>query len=172
MASGFGRPAVRVGSPPTGMDAGAIDIAPRDHGGPVFVSHFPDYQVFAGWVSGGRLRPWSRCSGRRTRSSCAESRGATNIPTAKTTKAETDRGAFKTPTLRNIARSAPYMHDGSAKTLKDVVDFYVGGGSSNPQLDKEIKELKLTDMEREDLIAFLESLNGSMPANSGPPESK
>jgi cytochrome c peroxidase len=76
------------------------------------------------------------------------------------TKAEADRGAFKTPTLRNIAQTAPYMHDGSQKTLRDVIDFYVGGGNSNPHLDKEMRELKLSQQERADLVAFLESLTG------------
>ena len=52
------------------------------------------------------------------------------------------------------------MHDGSQKTLKDVIDFYVGGGRSNPNLDKEIKELKLSGRDRADLIAFMESLTG------------
>ncbi|HVV45695.1 MAG TPA: cytochrome c peroxidase [Bryobacteraceae bacterium] len=85
------------------------------------------------------------------------------------THLDADRGAFRTPTLRNVAKTAPYMHDGSEKTLKDVVDFYVGGGSSNPHLDKEIKELKLSGTERADLVAFLESLTGDMPPNSGPP---
>lgn len=85
------------------------------------------------------------------------------------TQAEIDRGAFKTPTLRNIALSAPYMHDGSLKTLKDVVEFYVGGGNSNPGLDKEIKPLNLTNEERTDLIAFLQALTGEMPPNVGPP---
>jgi cytochrome c peroxidase len=86
-----------------------------------------------------------------------------------TTKQDADRGAFKTPTLRNIAKTAPYMHDGSDKTLRDVVDFYVGGGTSNPHLDKDIKELKLSGAERADLVAFLESLTGDTPPNSGPP---
>ena len=84
------------------------------------------------------------------------------------TKVETDKGAFRTPTLRNIALTAPYMHDGSQKTLRDVVDFYVGGGSSNPHLDKDIKELKLSGKERADLAAFLEALTGEMPVNAGP----
>ena len=83
-------------------------------------------------------------------------------------KIETERGAFKTPTLRNIALSAPYMHDGSEKTLKDVVDLYVGGGNSNPHLDKEIKPLKLNARERADLVAFLNALTGEMPADIGP----
>ena len=72
-------------------------------------------------------------------------------------------GEFRTPTLRNIALTAPYMHDGSQKTLRAVVDFYVGGGSSNPFLDKEIKQLHLNNDERQDLVAFLESLTGDIP---------
>lgn len=75
-----------------------------------------------------------------------------------------DRGAFRTPSLRNVALTAPYMHDGSLKTLKEVVDFYVGGGSSNPQLDPFIKPLThLTKQERSDLVDFLRSLTGEMP---------
>jgi cytochrome c peroxidase len=88
------------------------------------------------------------------------------------TKAESDRGAFKTPTLRNAALTAPYMHDGSLKTLKDVVDFYAGGGNSNPYLDKEIKASKLGGQDRADLVEFLQSLTGEMPPNAGPPKSK
>lgn len=85
-------------------------------------------------------------------------------------KIDPDHGAFKTPTLRNIALTAPYMHDGSLKTLKEVVDFYVGGGNSNPYLDPKIKSLEfLTGQERADLVAFLESLTGEVPQNSGPP---
>jgi len=85
------------------------------------------------------------------------------------TRNEADKGAFRTPTLRNIAKTAPYMHDGSLKTLKDVVDFYVGGGNSNPHLDKEIHALDfLTGQQRADLRAFLESLTGEMPRNAGP----
>jgi cytochrome c peroxidase len=79
------------------------------------------------------------------------------------TKLESDKGAFKTPTLRNVALSAPYMHDGSLKTLKDVVDFYVGGGNSNPYLDKEIKAINLSGQDRADLVEFLRSLTGEMP---------
>jgi cytochrome c peroxidase len=85
-------------------------------------------------------------------------------------KIEADKGAFKTPSLRNVALTAPYMHDGSLKTLKDVIDFYIGGGNSNPFLDKEVHALDfLTGQEREDLLAFLESLTGEMPADVGPP---
>jgi cytochrome c peroxidase len=84
------------------------------------------------------------------------------------TQSEADRGSFRTPTLRNVALTGPYMHDGSEKTLKEVVDFYVGGGSSNPYLDKEIKPLNLTSRERSDLVEFLKALTGNMPPNSGP----
>lgn len=86
------------------------------------------------------------------------------------TKQEADRGAFKTPTLRHIAATAPYMHDGSLKTLRQVVDYYVGGGNSNPQLDRRIRPLELTGQERQDLVAFLESLTGTLPADAGSPE--
>jgi cytochrome c peroxidase len=56
------------------------------------------------------------------------------------------------------------MHNGSLKTLKEVVDFYVGGGTSNPFLDKDIKALdNLTSQDRADLLAFLESLTGDLP---------
>jgi cytochrome c peroxidase len=85
------------------------------------------------------------------------------------TKADADKGAFKTPTLRNVAMSAPYMHDGSLKTLRDVVDYYAGGGNSNPYLDTKIKPLNLSRQERDDLVRFLESLTGEMPSNAGPP---
>lgn len=88
------------------------------------------------------------------------------------TKLEADRGAFRTPSLRNVAKTAPYMHDGSLKTLREVVDFYVGGGNSNPQLDKDMKPLQLTAQERDDLVAFLEALTGEFPANAESPDKK
>ena len=88
------------------------------------------------------------------------------------TKNDADRGAFKTPSLRNVALTAPYFHDGSLKTLKDVVDYYIGAGNSNPYLDKEIHALDfLTGQERADLLAFLDALTGEMPPDVGPPAS-
>ncbi len=85
------------------------------------------------------------------------------------TKNGADKGAFRTPTLRNIARTGPYMHDGSLKTLKEVVDFYIGAGNSNPYLDKRIKPLDfLSGQERADLVVFLESLTGDTPSAVGP----
>ena len=84
-----------------------------------------------------------------------------------------DTAAFKTPTLRNITMTAPYFHDGSRKTLKEVMDFYIGGGNSNPHLDKEVHSLDfLTAQERADLLAFMEALTGDMPKDSGPPAQK
>ncbi|HEY0264764.1 MAG TPA: cytochrome c peroxidase [Granulicella sp.] len=86
------------------------------------------------------------------------------------TLVETDTGAFKTPTLRNVARTAPYMHDGNLKTLQEVVDFYAGRGNSNPYLDKEMKNITLSGQDRSDLVEFLQSLTGDMPPHIGPPE--
>ena len=85
------------------------------------------------------------------------------------TKNDSDKGSFKTPSLRNIAQSPPYMHDGSLKTLKDVVDFYAGGGNSNLYQDPAMKSIHLTGQQRSDLVAFMESLTGALPADTGPP---
>ncbi|MCP3977804.1 MAG: c-type cytochrome [bacterium] len=76
------------------------------------------------------------------------------------TKNEADRGAFKTPTLREVARRAPYMHDGSVATLRDVVELYVRGGEANPHLSPKVTELGLTEEEVEALVAFMEALDG------------
>lgn len=72
-----------------------------------------------------------------------------------------DRGAFKTPTLRDVARTAPYMHDGSVATLEEVIEFYDRGGRGNPFLDANIGPLRLTAEEKRALIAFLRALTGS-----------
>ena len=71
-----------------------------------------------------------------------------------------DIGAFKTPTLREIARTAPYMHDGRFKTLEEVVKFYNQGGVKNPDQDNTIIPLELSDQEQQDVVALLKSLNG------------
>ncbi len=76
------------------------------------------------------------------------------------TKQPKDIGAFKTPGLRDVALSAPYLHDGSEATLLDVVTFYDKGGEPNPYLDGGIVPLKLTDQEKQDLVTFMESLTG------------
>jgi cytochrome c peroxidase len=76
------------------------------------------------------------------------------------TKNPADSGRFKTPTLRNIAQTPPYLHDGSAKTLMDVMDVYNMGGTPNAYLDPLVLPLNLTARERADLVAFMEALTG------------
>jgi cytochrome c peroxidase len=88
------------------------------------------------------------------------------------TNVAADKGAFITPTLRNVANTGPYMHNGSLKTLKDVVDFYAGHGNSNPNLDNRIPGILLSSRDREDLVEFLKSLSGPLPPNVGSPEKK
>jgi cytochrome c peroxidase len=73
-----------------------------------------------------------------------------------------DRGAFKTPTLREVARTSPYMHDGSFRTLDEVVEFYSEGGRRNPAQDPEIRPLRLTSTDKQALVAFLKSLSGTV----------
>ncbi|HEX7333563.1 MAG TPA: hypothetical protein VF290_18810, partial [Pyrinomonadaceae bacterium] len=69
-------------------------------------------------------------------------------------------GRFLTPSLRNVALTPPYMHDGSLKTLAEVIDFFDRGGIQSPRLDPIMKPLGLTAGEKKALIAFLESLTG------------
>ncbi len=77
----------------------------------------------------------------------------------KVSNEEKDMGAFKTPTLRDIAKSAPYLHDGSAPTLEEAVDFMLGGGRPNQWLDtKNLKKVTLTPAEKADLIEMLKTL--------------
>ena len=73
-----------------------------------------------------------------------------------------DRGAFKTPTLREIERSAPYMHDGSLASLDEVVDYYDRGGNRHALLDAEVRPIGLTGPEKHALAVFLRSLTGIM----------
>jgi cytochrome c peroxidase len=99
---------------------------------------------------------------------------APNIGIALVTKRLADTGKFKAPTLRNIALTAPYMHDGSVPTLDAVLDHYAAGGRAhgNAQKDKLMTGFDLTPRNRADLIAFLESLTDESlihnPALSNP----
>jgi cytochrome c peroxidase len=77
-------------------------------------------------------------------------------------------GRFKTPSLRDVARRAPYMHDGSLSTLEEVVRYYDHGGTPNRLLDRRVRPLHLTEEEVKDLVAFLESLTGAERAGIGP----
>jgi cytochrome c peroxidase len=94
--------------------------------------------------------------------SAGQARGFQDLGRFAVTGRPEDQGAFKTPTLREIARTAPYMHDGSLATLEEVIDFYNGGGRSNPRIDPEIRPLHLPAEEKQALIAFLKSLSGSI----------
>jgi len=76
------------------------------------------------------------------------------------TKAAKDLGAFKTPGMRNVEQTYPYLHDGSEKTLEDVVELYSRGGVPNPHLDRLMLPLNLTKTEKKDLVAYLKSLTG------------
>ena len=80
----------------------------------------------------------------------------------KVTRNDKDYGAFKTPTLREIERTAPYMHDGSIETLERVIDFYDRGGNPNPHMDMRVRPLFLITEEKRALLAFLKSLSGTM----------
>jgi cytochrome c peroxidase len=76
------------------------------------------------------------------------------------TKLEKDTGAFKTPTMRDVARSAPYFHDGSVATLEEAVKLMVAGGNDNPFLDKvNLQKADITAAETADIVEFLKSLN-------------
>jgi cytochrome c peroxidase len=76
------------------------------------------------------------------------------------TKKRGDFGKFKVPTLRDLAHRGPYMHDGHSRTLSDVLDLYAKGGLPNPHLDTRLTPFYLDEQTRQDLLAFLDSLNG------------
>jgi len=79
------------------------------------------------------------------------------------TRRESDRGRFKTPTLRGVGRTAPYMHNGRIKTLREVVEFYNRGGGKGPQLDPLMRPLELDKQEIGFLVEFLKALDGQWP---------
>ncbi|MDL2354033.1 MAG: cytochrome c peroxidase [Pseudomonadota bacterium] len=79
---------------------------------------------------------------------------------AEVTHAPADRWAYRTPSLRNIALTAPYMHDGSLATLEEVIDFYQRGGIDNPLKDRLLQPLQLSEVDKRNLAAFLRSLTG------------
>jgi cytochrome c peroxidase len=79
------------------------------------------------------------------------------------TKDAKDTGAFKTPTVRNVALSAPYMHDGSVATLEEVVDWYDKGGHPSPHLSEKVRPLKLSAQDKADLVEFMRACTGPTP---------
>ncbi|MCS7027967.1 MAG: c-type cytochrome [Bacteroidia bacterium] len=76
----------------------------------------------------------------------------------RTTGIEEDKGKFKTPSLRNVALTAPYMHDGRFKTLEEVIEHYNRGGKNHPYKDGDIFPLNLTEQEKKDIVNFLKTL--------------
>jgi cytochrome c peroxidase len=85
------------------------------------------------------------------------------------TKRPDDIGKFRTPSLRELKHTAPYMHNGVFKTLPEVIDFYDRGGGKNPNKSPLLKPLELTKDEKTDLLALLESLSGDPLADKPPP---
>jgi len=94
-----------------------------------------------------------------------------DIGRMEVTKADSDKGAFRVPHLRNVADSAPYFHDGGVEKLDDAVRFMAGGGKDNPNLHplfRALKAQKFTDEEIGQLVAFLKSLSGEYPVVEEP----
>lgn len=85
------------------------------------------------------------------------------------TRDPADRWAFKTPSLRNVALTGPYMHDGSLSTLADIVEFYDAGGGASPNKSSLLKPLHLTPDEKQALVSFLEALTGNRMVKSPAP---
>jgi len=88
------------------------------------------------------------------------------------TKKESDKGKFRVPMLRDVAKTAPYFHDGSAATLEEAVALMAAGGRDNPNLDRmfrPVREAKLTEADQKDIVAFLNALSGEFPVVD-PPE--
>jgi cytochrome c peroxidase len=84
--------------------------------------------------------------------------GSADVGRFAVSNKDADRGRFKTPSLRGVALTGPYMHDGSLKSLEEVVEFYSRGGNANPNLDAVIQPLNLSKEEMADLVAFLKAL--------------
>ncbi len=87
-----------------------------------------------------------------------------------TTKQEADKGKFRTPSLRELKYTAPYMHNGVFPTLEEVIEFYNRGGGEDPNRSPLIRPLGLTDQEKQDLLAFLLTLSSDQPLIVEPPD--
>ena len=110
-----------------------------------------------------RYENWVKGSSEETYRNASEDYGLYYV-----TKQELDKGKFRTPSLRDLCYTAPYMHNGVLATLADVVSFYDGGGGPAPNRDPRIRPLGLRESERADLIAFLESLCGDRIEDQAP----
>ena len=89
--------------------------------------------------------------------------GDVDVGRFELTQRKRETGAFKTPSLRGAAHTAPYFHDGSAATLEAAVDYMLSGGHDNPQRDQGLTKIELTAEQRADLLAFIRSLDGRRP---------
>jgi cytochrome c peroxidase len=98
-----------------------------------------------------------------------ETRSFADEGRAAVTGKPADRGAFKTPTLRDVSRHPPFMHDGSVATLREVVELYNRGGTKNPHLSPKIFPLGLTDEEIDALVALMEALDSQLTFDTPPP---
>ena len=105
-----------------------------------------------------KLEPLSQAVRAGNISALAHREGTSDLGRYLVTGKQSDIGAFKTPTLRDIELTAPYMHDGSQKTLLDVVRFYSRGGEANSYLDRRMRVLNLSDEEMNALVEFMRSL--------------
>ncbi len=103
---------------------------------------------------------WAGKPGKPGKAGKANKEGFADPGRAKVSNKDEDTGAFKTPTLREVTKHAPYMHDGSLATLRDVVQHYNKGGNPNPWLSPKIKKLKLSPAEIDALVAFMTALDG------------
>jgi cytochrome c peroxidase len=98
----------------------------------------------------------------------AHTEGVTELGRFIVTKEQKDIGAFKTPQLRNVALTAPYMHDGSEATLEAVIEFYDKGGNANPWLDGGMRPLALTAQEKADLVEVMKAFTSDGMARFAP----
>ncbi len=96
---------------------------------------------------------WARINGK-----LGSTKGVPDVGRFEVTGRGTDRYAFRVPSLRNVALTYPYMHDGSIASLREVVDFYDAGSGDDPQRDSHLRRLNLSHAQKNQLIAFLESL--------------
>ncbi len=123
------------------------------------------------WLFESRARCWQCHSGNNLSDEQFHNTGVSwrkkphDFGRSEVTNKASDRGRFKTPTLRDVDLTAPYMHDGSMATLKEVVEFYNRGGNSNEHLDAQMKPLNLAPDDIANLVAFLKALTGQA-ANS------
>lgn len=97
-----------------------------------------------------------------SRTELAHSAGISELGRFAVTLQSTDIGAFKTPTLRDVELTSPYMHGGSFKTVIDVLQYYNRGGNPNAYLDKRIHPLQLSDSEINDLVHFMRALTSDV----------